>query len=404
MLSGKKILLAITGSIAAYKTTFLTRLFVKAGAEVKIILSPAARDFVSPLTLATLSKNPVLWEFFDKEDSEGKWNNHVELGLWADLMIVAPATANTLSKMVNGSSDNLLLAAYLSAKCPVFFAPAMDLDMFKHPSTIENISKLQNFGNLLIPSGTGELASGLEGEGRMAEPEEIFEFAENYILQKTPLQGKNILINAGPTHEPIDPVRFIGNHSTGKMGVAMADVAAELGANVELVLGPGSVLPSNPRINISHINTAIEMNERCNTIFQNSDLAILSAAIADYRPGSPSGKKIKKDGNSGGLTIDLIENPDILFGLGQVKTQNQRLVGFALETDNAVENAIKKLHKKNCDLIVLNSPSEKGSGFGHDTNEVTLIDRNENQKHLGLKSKKEIAREILEYVIENFYN
>lgn len=404
MLSGKKILLAITGSIAAYKATFLTRLFIKAGAEVKIILSPSARDFVSPLSLATLSKNPVLWEFFDPEDPEGKWNNHVDLGLWADLMIVAPATANTLSKMVSGNCDNLLLAAYLSAKCPVFFAPAMDLDMFKHPSTTENIAKLQGFGNFLIPSGTGELASGLHGEGRMAEPDEIFDFIENHLLSNAPLKGKTILVNAGPTYEAIDPVRFIGNHSTGKMGVEIADRAADLGAHVHLVLGPGSVLPKNARIEISHIKTALEMNEECRSIFKNSDLAILSAAIADYRPESPSEQKIKKDGKGNGLSIKLVENPDILFGLGKDKTKNQLLVGFALETNNAIENAIKKLHKKNCDLIVLNSPSKKGSGFGYDTNEVILIDKKEKQRKLGLKSKKEIAREILDYVIENFYN
>lgn len=402
MLSGKKILLGITGSIAAYKTTFLTRLFIKAGAEVKIILSPSARDFVSPLTLATLSKNPVLWEFFDPEDPEGKWNNHVDLGLWADLMIVAPATANTLSKMVNGSSDNLLLATYLSAKCPVFCAPAMDLDMFKHPSTIENISKLQNFGNLVIPSGTGELASGLEGEGRMAEPEDILKFIENYLKEKAPLRGKKFLINAGPTHEPIDPVRFIGNHSTGKMGVALAEIATELGAEVNLVLGPGSVLPKSKAIHVFHIETAMEMNEKCMSIFPEVDVAILSAAIADYRPEDPKSDKIKKDGSGGSLSINLVENPDILFGLGLKKRKNQTLVGFALETNNAIENAIKKLHKKNCDLIVLNSPSEKGSGFGYDTNEVTLIDRKENLLKLGLKSKKEIAREILEYVNKNF--
>ncbi len=404
MLSGKKILLAITGSIAAYKATFLTRLLIKAGAEVKIILSPSARDFVSPLSLATLSKNPVLWEFFDSEDPEGKWNNHVDLGLWADLMIVAPATANTISKMVYGNCDNLLLAAYLSAKCPVFFAPAMDLDMFKHPSTTENISKLQSFGNFLIPSGTGELASGLHGEGRMAEPDEIFDFIENHLLSNAPLKGKTILINAGPTYEPIDPVRFIGNHSTGKMGVALADVATDLGAKVHLVLGPGSVWPTNAGIEVFHIRTALEMNEKCQSIFKDSDLAILSAAIADYRPENPSDQKIKKDGSGDGLNIQLVENPDILFGLGQQKTEKQLLLGFALETNNGIANAIKKLHKKNCDLIVLNSPSEKGSGFGHDTNEVTLIDKNEKQTKLGLKSKKDIAKEILEYVIENFYN
>ena len=404
MLRGKKILLGVTGSIAAYKSTFLTRLFIKAGAEVKIILSPSARDFVSPLTLATLSKNPVLWEFFDPEDPEGKWNNHVDLGLWADLMIIAPATANSLSKMLNGNSDNLLLASYLSAKCPVFFAPAMDLDMFKHPSTQQNIKQLQEFGNHLIPSGTGELASGLEGEGRMAEPEEILDFIENFFLSKAPLKAKSILINAGPTHEPIDPVRFIGNHSTGKMGVALAEAASEMGAKVQLVLRPGSVLPNSSSIEVFHIRTAMEMNEKCQKLFQNSDLAILSAAIADYRPESPATEKIKKDASGAGMSINLVENPDILYGLGQIKREDQKLIGFALETQNAIENAKKKLGKKNCDLIVLNSPSEKGSGFGHDTNEVILIDKNENQKKLGLKTKKEIAKEILEYVIENFYS
>lgn len=402
MLSGKKVLLGVTSSIAAYKTTFLTRLLIKAGAEVKVILSPSARDFVSPLTLATLSKNPVLWEFFDPKDEEGKWNNHVDLGLWADFMIIAPATANTLSKMVSGASDNLLLGTYLSAKCPVYFAPAMDLDMYKHPSTKENINKLIDFGNHFIPSGDGELASGLEGEGRMAEPEEIVGFIEDQIRADLPLKGKRILINAGPTHEPIDPVRFIGNHSTGKMGVALAEQAYAMGADVEIVLGPGAVKPNEKRISVTSIVTAREMNVVCQEKFVHSDLAILSAAIADYRPDNAADQKIKKSGDA--LKLNLVENPDVLFGLGKVKKDHQKLVGFALETNNAVENAIKKLHKKNCDLIVLNSPSEKGSGFGHDTNEVTLINRKEEQTQLGLKSKQEIAREILQYVVKEFYS
>lgn len=402
MLRGKKVLLGVTGSIAAYKTTFLTRLLIKAGAEVKIILSPAARDFVSPLTLATLSKNPVLWEFFDSEDNEGKWNNHVDLGLWADLMIVAPTTANTLSKMVSGANDNLLLGTYLSAKCPVFFAPAMDLDMYKHPSTISNLKKLEEFGNHLVHPGNGELASGLMGEGRMAEPEEIIEFIHAHFSKNKPLKGKTVLINAGPTYEAIDPVRFIGNHSTGKMGVAIAERAFELGAQVNLVLGPGSVEPSFEGINVVKVTTAEQMNTACKGFFKESDLILLSAAVADFRPDVAPDQKIKKDGNS--LTLNLIENPDILFGLGQIKNENQILVGFALETQNGISNAIKKLHKKNCDLIVLNSPSDKGSGFGHDTNEVTLINKEEKQSHLGLKSKKDIAIEILQYVIEEFYS
>ena len=399
MLSGKKVLLGVTGSIAAYKTTFLTRLLIKAGAEVKIVLSPSARDFVSPLTLSTLSKNPVLWEFFDPEDDEGKWNNHVDLALWADFIIIVPATANTLSKMVSGNCDNLLMGVYLSAKCPVYFAPAMDLDMYKHPSTQENIEKLQNFGNQFIPSGTGELASGLEGEGRMAEPEEIIDFIQSDLKSDKPLSGKKVLINAGPTHEPIDPVRFIGNHSTGKMGMALAQYCAEQGAKVTLVLGPGSVRPSQDDIEIIDIITAEQMNKVCQQQFRDTDIAILSAAVADYRPANPADHKIKKNG--GPLHIDLVENPDVLYGLGQLKSEKQVLVGFALETNNAVENAIKKLHKKNCDLIVLNSPSER-SGFGADTNEVTLINRKEEQTSLALSSKNIIAREIVQYVIKEF--
>ncbi len=398
MLSGKRVLLGVTGSIAAYKASFLVRLLIKNGAEVKVILTPSARAFVTPLTLATLSKNPVMWEYFDPKDEEGKWNNHVDLALWADLLIIAPATSNTISKMVNGTSDNLLMGVYMSAKCPVYFAPAMDLDMYKHPSTKANIEKLQQFGNHFIPSGDGELASGLEGEGRLAEPEEIIDFIENSIKAALPLRGKKVLINAGPTYEPIDPVRFIGNHSTGKMGVALAEEAHKLGAEVKLILGPNSVLPNTTAITVTRISTALEMQDACKVEFGDADIAILAAAIADYRPANPVTEKIKKAGNP--LKIDLVENPDILAGLGKVKSENQILVGFALETNNGLENAVSKLHKKNCDLIVLNTPTAV-SGFGSDTNEVTLIDRKENKIKLELKSKAHIAQEILHHIIHN---
>lgn len=283
MLSGKKVLLGVTGSIAAYKASFLVRLLIKAGAEVKVVLSPAARDFVTPLTLATLSKNPVLWEYFDKEDDQGQWNNHVDLGLWADMLIIAPATADTLSKMVAGHCDNLLLGVYLSAKCPVYFVPAMDLDMYHHPSTIQNIEKLKSYGNHFIPSGSGELASGLVGEGRMAEPEEIVAFIENNLADNSPLNGKRVLISAGPTYEAIDPVRFIGNHSSGKMGIAIANAAAELGAEVTLVLGPSSLQPKED-VEVIPVQSASEMYEACIQRFENADIAIMAAAVSDYRP------------------------------------------------------------------------------------------------------------------------
>lgn len=396
MLSGKKVLLGVTGSIAAYKSSFLVRLLIKAGAEVKVVLSPAARDFVTPLTLATLSKNPVLWEYFDKEDDQGQWNNHVDLGLWADMLIIAPATADTLSKMVAGHCDNLLMGVYLSAKCPVYFAPAMDLDMYRHPSTIENIEKLKSYGNHFIPSGSGELASGLVGEGRMAEPEEIVAFIENNLADNSPLNGKRVLISAGPTYEAIDPVRFIGNHSSGKMGIAIANAAAELGAEVTLVLGPSSLQPKEG-VDVIPVQSASEMYEACTQRFENVDIAVMAAAVSDYRPKNVADQKIKKSEDT--LNIELVKNPDILFNLGQAK-KHQVLVGFALETENVIENAIGKLHKKNCDLIVLNSPGET-SGFGKDTNEVTLINRKEEQLKLGLKSKEDIAQDILLHIIDH---
>ena len=398
MLSGKKVLLGVTGSIAAYKASFLVRLLIKAGAQVKVVLSPAARDFVTPLTLATLSKNPVLWEYFDAEDDQGKWNNHVDLGLWADLMVIAPATSDTLSKMASGLCDNFLMGVYMSAKCPVYFAPAMDLDMYRHPSTQDNIKKLQSFGNRFIPSGEGELASGLVGEGRMAEPEEIIDFINQDLQNQAPLNGKTVLINAGPTHEPIDPVRFVGNHSSGKMGISLADKAAEMGALVNLVLGPTSLRPTNSAVNVISVETAVQMHTACKRLFTSTDISIMAAAVADYRPKDVADQKIKKSGE--GLHIQLIKNPDILFDLGNTKSENQVVVGFALETHNGVENAIGKLHKKNCDLIVLNSPTEN-TGFGKDTNEVTLINRKEEQIKLGLKSKQDIAKDILLYITDN---
>ncbi len=400
MLRGKKILLGVTGSIAAYKSTYLVRLLVKAGAEVKVVLSPAARDFVTPLTLATLSKNPVLWEYFDKEDEQGKWNHHVQLGLWADLMLIAPATSHTLSKMASGSADTFLLGVYLSAKCPVYFAPAMDLDMYKHPATRENIEKLQSFGNIWIPSEEGELASGLSGEGRMAEPENILAFIQAHLSDQAPLRGKKVLVNAGPTYEPIDPVRFVGNHSSGKMGLALAETALALGAEVHLVIGPHQLeIAEEARLTVVPVQTAREMLEACTALFDQMDIAVMSAAVSDYRPADPAGQKIKKDTDE--LVLKLVKNPDVLYSLGQVKRKGQRLVGFALETENAVENAVKKLHKKNCDLIVLNMPSEKGSGFGHDTNEVRLIQSADKIYPLTLKSKKEIAREIFTYILDH---
>lgn len=396
MLRGKKVLLGVTGSIAAYKATFLVRLLVKAGADVRVILSPAARDFVTPLSLGTLSKNPVLWEYFDEEDQEGKWNNHVELGLWADLFLMAPATANSMSKMIAGQADNLLIGTYLSAKCPVYFAPAMDLDMYRHPSTQENLAKLQSYGNVLIPAESGELASGLEGEGRMAEPENIINFIQDHLKQQAPFSDTKILVNAGPTHEPIDPVRFIGNYSSGKMGIAIAEKAAELGANVTLVLGPTDLRPKNPSVKTINIQTADELLQACTAEFKNADIAILSAAVADYRPAQRVDQKIKKSGAS--LDLKLVENPDILYTLGQLKEENQYLVGFALETNDAVENARVKLDKKNCDLIVLNKPSAN-SGFKSDTNEVTLLDRSGEKTEIELKSKLEIAEDLLQYIL-----
>jgi phosphopantothenoylcysteine decarboxylase/phosphopantothenate--cysteine ligase len=352
VLSGKKILLGVSGGIAAYKTAHLVRLFIKAGAHVQVIMTPASKDFITPLTLSTLSKNQVYSDFFNEEDKEAMWNNHVDLALWADLFIIAPATANTMSKMANGNCDNLLIATYLSAKCPIYFAPAMDLDMYKHPSTLFSFSKLEKFGNIIIPAEKGELASGLSGEGRMAEPENIVSFLENDLLSKLPLKGKKILITAGPTYEAIDPVRFIGNHSSGKMGYDIASEAANMGAEVILVSGPSHQSLKNDSIQLIKVVSAQEMYDVCLANFENIDVAIAAAAVADYRPKDIATQKIKKQETN--LTIELEKTQDILATLGK-KKKNQFLIGFALETENEVEHAKNKIKNKNLDLIVLNS-------------------------------------------------
>ena len=396
MLEGKNIILGICGSIAAYKSATLVRLFVKAGANVQVVMTPDATNFITPLTLATLSKKPVLVDYFTPEN--GEWNNHVALGLWADLMVIAPASANTLAKMAGGICDNLLLAVYLSAKCPVYFAPAMDLDMWKHDATQENIDKLLSFGNVLIPPGIGELASGLFGEGRMAEPEEIVQFLVSEIKKTLPLAGAMMLVTAGPTYEAIDPVRFIGNHSSGKMGFAIADRLAQLGANVTLISGPSAQKSNHSAVTRVDVTSAAEMLEACLRYFPESNACIMSAAVADYTPADPAPQKIKKSGQS--LTVELIQTIDILSTLGAQKKAGQLLAGFALETNDEEKNAIKKLQTKNLDFIVLNSLNDTGAGFKTDTNKITIIDRDLQKTTYGLKSKKEVAVDICDKIIE----
>jgi phosphopantothenoylcysteine decarboxylase/phosphopantothenate--cysteine ligase len=396
VLSGKKILLGITAGIAAYKTATLVRLFIKLGAEVKVIMTPASKDFITPLTLSTLSKNPVHSTFYDKEEENELWNNHVDFGLWADYMVIAPATANTLSKMANGTCDNLLLATYLSAKCLIYFAPAMDLDMYIHPSIKQSLETLQSFGNVMIPATSGELASGLVGEGRMAEPEDIVSFIENDVLSKLPLKGKKLLITAGPTYEAIDPVRFIGNHSSGKMGFAIAKAAANLGAEVFLISGPSHQEVSNALIHRIDVISADDMYKAAHHYFKDVDIAILSAAVADYKPKNIASQKIKKKDLT--LEIELSPTKDILASLGSIK-ENQFLVGFALETNNELENAKSKLKRKNLDAIILNSLQDKGAGFATDTNKITIIDKDLNQKSFELKSKIEVAKDIINEIV-----
>jgi phosphopantothenoylcysteine decarboxylase/phosphopantothenate--cysteine ligase len=396
MLQNRKILLGITGSIAAYKTVALTRLLVKAGAEVKIVMTSSAKDFVTPLSLSTLSKNPVSSDLTENDS----WANHVMLGRWADVMLIAPLSCNTLAKMATGLCDNLLMAVYLSATCPVVAAPAMDEDMWHHGTTKKNLEALKMYGNHIIPVENGELASGLVGEGRMAEPESILNWLNNFFLHQNELSGKKILITAGPTYEKIDPVRFIGNHSSGKMGVAIAEEMKKRGGDVTLVLGPTN-LQVNGSIKTIHVTSAADMFTACEKIFPSVDIAIMSAAVADYTPGQVAKEKVKKTEND--FTLVLTKTKDILKTLGGLKTNNQVLVGFALETNNEKENALQKLQSKNADMIVLNSLQDAGAGFGHDTNKITIFDKTGKVYPFDIKSKKEVARDIVNTIIQQFY-
>jgi len=396
MLEGKKILLGVTGSIAAYKSLLLIRLLVKEGAEVKVVMTPAAKDFVTPLSLATLAKHPVLLDLFEGDT----WANHVELGRWADLMVIAPLSCNTLAKMAQGLCDNLLMATYLSAVCPVVVAPAMDEDMWKHPSTKANLKRIKEYGNHFIPVEKGELASGLFGDGRMAEPETILAYIQKLLLRKEDLAGKKALVTAGPTYEAIDPVRFIGNHSSGKMGLAIARELADRGALVDLVMGPSSLDVSYQGVTVHRVISAEEMYNACLTIFPGVNIAIMSAAVADFRPVAPAGEKIKKKEDT--LILELTKTKDILQALGQQKN-GQILVGFALETTGERAYALDKLHKKNADLIVLNSLNDKGAGFGYDTNKITIFDRSGGETVYAQKTKQQVAADIVDKVVNMLY-
>jgi phosphopantothenoylcysteine decarboxylase/phosphopantothenate--cysteine ligase len=394
MLKGKNILLGISGGIASYKIAVFVRLLKKAGAHVKVVMTPAAKEFITPLTLATLSENPVFSEFSNKES--GEWNSHVELGLWADVFFVAPATANTLAKMANGICDNLLLATYLSAKCPIFIAPAMDLDMYKHPTTTKNIAALKSFGYHIVDATEGELASGLVGKGRMEEPEKMFEILNTFFNQKQPLKNKKVLITAGPTYEQIDPVRFIGNNSSGKMGLELANQAKKLGADVTLVIGPNHI-QFDDSLTVIKVKSADEMYKAVHKQVKKADVIIMSAAVADFKPKQVSNQKIKK--SNADLVIELEPTQDILKSVGEIKTKKQLLVGFALESNNELENAKGKLKSKNLDLIVLNSLNDKGAGFEFDTNKITLIDKSNKVKKFELKSKAEVAADVFNKIV-----
>lgn len=399
MLQGRRILLGVTGSIAAYKSAVLTRLLVKAGADVNVVMTASAKDFITPLTLATLSKNPVYSDFV--KDETGRWNNHVELGLWADVLLIAPASANTLAKIAHGICDNLLMAVYLSARCPVAVAPAMDLDMLQHPSTKTNLEKIRSFGNHIIDAAYGELASGLTGTGRMAEPEVIVAWLEAFFDSKKKLTGKTALVTAGPTYEAIDPVRFIGNHSSGKMGFAIAEVLAREGASVHLVTGPTHLHTNHPGISVMQVTSAEEMHTAATRLFPTTDIAVLAAAVADYKPVVKAGQKIKKEDDT--LLLQLTKTHDIAASLGEQKHNGQVIVGFALETENEINNAVKKLKSKNFDLIVLNSLNDKGAGFGHDTNKIAIIDRQQHIRKFETKSKQAVAADIVAAIIETIH-
>lgn len=396
-LSGKKILLGITGSIAAYKSAFLIRLLIKNGAEVQVVLSPYALEFVTPLTLSTLSKKPVLFEFSEKKT--GEWHSHVKLGEWADIFVIAPATANTMAKCANGIADNLLTTTYLSAKCPVVFAPAMDLDMFRHTTTQQNITILKQNGNIVLETNSGELASGLEGSGRMKEPEEILDFLKEFFQKKKSLTNKTFLVTAGPTYEKIDPVRYIGNFSSGKMGFAIAEEIANRGGKVFLIAGPVTLKPQHPNIHLFPVTTANEMFEIAMEKFPECNGAVMAAAVSDYRVKNAANTKIKRENKN--LTLELVPNKDIAEALGKIKNSKQILCGFALETDNEYENALKKLKKKKLDFIVLNSLNEKGSGFQYDTNKITILDAHNNIKKYQLKTKVAVAKDIVDYIERN---
>ncbi|HEX3010240.1 MAG TPA: bifunctional phosphopantothenoylcysteine decarboxylase/phosphopantothenate--cysteine ligase CoaBC [Bacteroidales bacterium] len=401
LLQGKKILLAVTGSIAAYKAAILVRMLVKEGAEVKVLMTPLAKEFITPLTLATLSKNPILVDFFNPEN--GDWNSHVDLGLWADAYLVAPATANTIGKMANGIADNLVITTYLSARCKVFVAPAMDLDMFSHPTTTRNLATLKSFGNIIIEPATGELASGLEGKGRMEEPENIVKALADYFgahAKTKDLLHKKVLVTAGPTYEAIDPVRFIGNYSSGKMGFAIAEELANRGAMVILVSGPVSLKPSHPNIQLIKISSANEMHDVCKSRFPHMDAAILSAAVADFTPVHPESKKVKREKEN--YMLELKPTTDIAAQLGKTKKNSQVLVGFALETNDELANAQKKLKSKNLDFIILNSLNDPGAGFQVDTNKITIIDKDNNIQKFELKTKAEVAADIVNKLITCF--
>ncbi len=388
----KKIILGVSGSIAVYKSVYLVRLLIKSGYDVKVVMTPAATKFVSALTFATISKNPVSLNIIDKDT----WSNHVELGLWADAMLIAPATASTLSKLSTGLSDNMLIATYLSAKCPVFIAPAMDLDMWKHPSTRSNITALQSYGNYIIPVGTGELASGLIGDGRLAEPDDILRYLNEALINKD-LKGKKVIITAGPTQEALDPVRFLSNHSTGKMGICLAEECAIRGAKVTLILGPTHLQCNHPEVKTIKISTAQDMYDVAVEEFKSSSIAIMAAAVADYRPKNTSAQKIKKKNND--MSIELERTPDIAKTLGENKTHEQYTIGFALETHNALENAKGKLKRKNFDLIVLNSLEDKGAGFKHNTNKVSIVNKSGDVEEYPLKPKQQVAIDIIDQLI-----
>ena len=394
MLQGKNILLGVTGSIAAYKSAYLIRQWIKEGADVQVVMTSLAKEFITPLTLATLSKHSVLADFFDP--TNGSWNSHVNLGLWADAFVIAPATANTLAKMANGIADNLLLTSYLSAKCPVFIAPAMDLDMWMHPSTQHNLQQLQSVGVQVIDPAVGELASGLEGKGRMADPETITNTLYHFFAAKQTLQGKQVIITAGPTYEKIDPVRFIGNYSSGKMGFALAEVCAERGASVTLIAGPVQIKTMHPNIHRIDVESASEMFDVTTKLFPDQDIAILSAAVTDFTPELKASQKLKREGD--GLTLYLKSTQDIAATLGKMKREKQILVGFALETEHEIENAQLKLERKQLDFIVLNSLRNPQAGFGYDTNQITIIDKQGATTEFSVKDKREVAKDIMDAI------